>query len=56
MGLVLRGSVSATPPLYAPTQLVVPSAVSTAEMIDAKICSVHLIVSFFVIVLDRFKC
>ena len=29
---------------------VVPSAVSTAEIIDAMICSVHLSVSFFVIV------
>jgi len=29
---------------------VVPRAVSTAEIIDAIICSVHLSVSFFVIV------
>jgi hypothetical protein len=31
-------------------QLVAPRAVSTAEMIDARICSVHFKVSFFVIV------
>jgi hypothetical protein len=31
-------------------QLVAPRAVSTAEMIDARICSVHFNVSFFVIV------
>ena len=30
-------------------QLVAPSAVSTAEIIEAIICSVHLSVSFFVI-------
>ena len=30
-------------------QLVVPSAVSIAEIIDAMICSVHFKVSFFVI-------
>jgi hypothetical protein len=30
-------------------QLVVPSAVSIAEIIDAMICSVHLRVSFLVI-------
>jgi hypothetical protein len=34
---------------YSPMQLVVPSAVNTAEIIDARICSVHLSVSFFVI-------
>ena len=32
-----------------PMQLVAPRAVSTAEIIDAIICSVHLIVSFLVI-------
>ena len=31
---------------YTPIQLVAPSAVSTAVIIDANICSVHLIVSF----------
>ena len=31
-------------------QLVAPRAVSTAEIIDAMICSDHLSVSFFVIV------
>ena len=31
-------------------QLVAPSAVSTAEIIEARICSDHLSVSFFVIV------
>jgi hypothetical protein len=30
-------------------QDVVPSAVNTAEIIDARICSVHFSVSFFVI-------
>ena len=34
---------------YIPMQDVAPSAVSTAEIIDANICSVHLIVSFLVI-------
>ena len=34
---------------YSPMQDVVPRAVSTAEMIDARICSVHFSVSFFVI-------
>jgi hypothetical protein len=34
---------------YTPMHEVVPSAVSTAEMIDAMICSVHFKVSFFVI-------
>jgi hypothetical protein len=34
---------------YTPIHEVVPRAVSTAEMIDAMICSVHLSVSFFVI-------
>jgi hypothetical protein len=34
---------------YSPIQDVVPRAVSTAEIIDARICSVHLSVSFFVI-------
>ena len=34
---------------YNPMQLVVPSAVSIAEIIDAMICSVHFKVSFFVI-------
>ena len=33
-----------------PMQLVAPSAVSTAEIIEARICSDHLSVSFFVIV------
>ena len=33
----------------APTQLVVPRAVSTAEMIEASICSVHFSVSFLLI-------
>jgi hypothetical protein len=32
-----------------PIQDVAPRAVSTAEIIDARICSVHLRVSFFVI-------
>jgi hypothetical protein len=32
-----------------PMQLVAPRAVSTAEIIDAIICSVHFIVSFLVI-------
>ncbi len=34
---------------YTPMHEVVPRAVNTAEMIDARICSVHLSVSFFVI-------
>ena len=34
---------------YTPIHEVVPRAVSTAEIIDAMICSVHLSVSFFVI-------
>ena len=34
---------------YSPMHEVVPRAVSTAEMIDARICSVHFSVSFFVI-------
>lgn len=35
---------------------VVPSAVKIALITDAMICSVHLIVSFFVIVVVWFKC
>ena len=50
----------ATPPLpfyfftfsYMFTQLVAPSAVSTAVITDAMICSVHFKVSFLVIVFD----
>ena len=37
---------------YTLTQLDAPSAVSTAVITDAMICSVHLMVSFFVIVFD----
>ena len=33
-----------------PMQLVAPRAVSTAEIIEASICSDHLSVSFFVII------
>ena len=36
---------------YMLTQLDAPNAVNTAVITDAMICSVHLIVSFFVIVL-----
>ena len=32
---------------HTPIQLVAPNAVSTAVIIDAKICSVHFNVSFF---------
>ncbi len=32
-----------------PMQLVAPSAVKIAEITDASICSVHLIISFFFI-------
>ena len=39
------------PILYTFMQLDVPIAVRTAVMIDARICSVHLIVSFLVIAL-----
>jgi hypothetical protein len=35
--------------VYNPMQLVAPRAVSTAEIIEARICSVHLSVSFLVI-------
>ena len=35
---------------YTPMHEVVPRAVRTAEIMDAKICSDHLRVSFFVIV------
>ena len=37
---------------YTFTQLDAPSAVSTAVITDAMICSVHLMVSFLVIVFD----
>ena len=46
-----RGA-SRPPILYMFTQLVVPIAVRIAVITDAKICSVHLMVSFFVIVFD----
>ena len=36
--------------LYNPMQLVVPSAVRMADMIDANICSVHFKVSFLFII------
>ena len=38
------------PFFYIPIQLVAPSAVSTAVMTDAMICSVHFRVSFLVII------
>ena len=41
-----------SPFLYMFTQLVAPSAVNTAVITDAMICSVHLMVSFFVISLN----
>ena len=45
------GSISEAPFFfdYAPMQLVAPRAVSTAEMIEASICSVHFSVSFLLI-------
>ena len=51
------GSISEAPFFfaYAPTQLVAPRAVSTAEMIEARICSVHFSVSFLLISLQFFK-
>ena len=36
---------------YAPMQLVAPSAVSIAVAIDAIICTMNLMVSFFVMVI-----
>ena len=42
--------------LYSPMQLVVLRAVRMAEMIDAMICSVHLMVSFFVIIRFTIYC
>ena len=41
-----------SPFLYTFTQLVVPIAVRIAVMTDARICSVHLMVSFLVISLN----
>ena len=44
-----RGGISPPPLLYIPMHEVVPSAVSTAVITDAMICSVHFRVSLFVI-------
>ena len=40
---------------YTPMHDVAPSAVSIAEATDAMICTINLIVSFFVIVFWGFK-
>ena len=37
--------------LYAPTQLVAPSAVTIAVATDAMICTINLMVSFLLIIL-----
>ena len=47
----LREPLTKLPIPYMFTQLDAPSAVSTAVITDAMICSVHLMVSFLVIIL-----
>ena len=44
--LILRPA----PDIYSPIQDVAPSAVRIAEAIDTMICTINLVVSFFVII------